>query len=194
MTLLTLALALAQSAAAAAPGSGLQKAARRVRYGGDCPRRVALQDGQSLPVPSLTSQGPRFRFFFFPLSAVGGRGPSEAKAFAPSASAELDPASGAVTCSSRVPLPKAEPATEMGPAGTKEAAGLPIAAFRGREAEFYAAFEAAAAAFFAGQDGPAAREAARNFRPLFESLSEPGLRDYYRALSPEFWDWLARNR
>ena len=62
--------------------------------------------------------------------------------------------------------------------------------FERAQQELRDAVAKASSFYFEGRTDPEARAAARDFLARFDTMSEPGLRPYYRLLVPDFWRWV----
>lgn len=173
-------LLLALLAPPAAAESPLSIAAHYTRYAGDCAQIVKLEHAQSFPIPVKTPEGLRYRVLYYP--------EVDDQAYAPAAVAQFD-LKGEATCRVRVALPAADLQAPLGPELTAKAAAMSRDKYEAKTAKLYAALERVSAAY---DSGKADKSAAADFQDLFATLSEPALKPYYRALSPEFWAWLEK--
>lgn len=167
----------------------LEAAVEHARYAEPCAERLPLEHAQSFPVPVRTKGGSRYRVFFYP--AVSDEGPAgpDPKAYPPSAILEFDGRGGGVSCDVAVAFPAAEYGKALGPQRSKAARALSAEDRDSKESRLLALTEKAGETFNADKKDAPARETIRAWLTLFELLSEPGMKAYYRALSPEFWGW-----
>jgi hypothetical protein len=67
-----------------------------------------------------------------------------------------------------------------------------MGAFDSRKSDLYLAIEKVAEAYFDDDNGQDAKDLANDFFDQFSYLSEPGLKQFYYDLNPEFWQWVEK--
>ncbi|MBI3298832.1 MAG: hypothetical protein HYZ75_11750 [Elusimicrobia bacterium] len=176
----------------AAPASGalpsrLSLAADSVRLSLARECLITLEAFQSLPLPVRGEKGLRYRMMIYD---AFGENPEDhdKKVYVPHSVAQFDATGGEATCKVSVVFPKRRQrggvlGDQMSPATLR----MSREAFVEREARFYAAVEAAAGPFAAGKKDA---KAAAEFLAVFKAHSEPALAEYYRAMAPDFFEWL----
>lgn len=179
----TIFIALAALAALTVRGeaSQLSAASRRARYKGDCPKDVSPQNSESFPIPVKTGKGLRYRQIYYPVI--------EGLIYSPSSLAEFDPEGREGTCTVPIRVPDTVFGSPLGKNLSRKAKALSYEQYQAKSSKLYEATELVAKAYMSGIPDP---QAAKEFKELFAVMAEPGLKEFYRALSPEFWAWLEK--
>ena len=160
----------------------LYRRAEEVRQSESCAKLVAMEFGQTFPVP-LSDGAQRFKVLFYPLVLS----PGKTEALTPVVEGSFERgASGQDRCAS-----VGAGAPQL--AGAPVPAGLSMTAYYRAEVRLFSSLDRVAAAYFKGGTPTApGKLAAADFAEAFLTLAEPGLLPYYYRLNPDFWEWLRR--
>lgn len=187
MRLLTLAVVLLAAACgrqAPAPVSRLEELVRQLQALPPCDKVIPQEWSSSWPVPVKERGSLRYRVFFF------GRDGAPGKGFVfhePEGQALFTPSGEVRECRRTGGASRALPKDGWQPAGTLDE-------IVERSRLLYAAAEQAARLFESGKPLSAAdKKSVAEFASAFASLTRPGHAAAYRALGPEFWDWVEAN-
>lgn len=170
--------------------SPLWEAYSFVRKTPQCQTVVGLEMNYSLPIPVRDNKGVRYRHMFYRTYSKKSGGDPDAQVMPPRIFAEYDIDFKDLRCDVAIPMPESEPGKPVGAYSTPATRGMDMAQWEEQAKRFVALEEALSPDFAIGRSGPQTTLNAREFKKLFRKLAEPGLRPYYRALSPEFWMWL----
>ena len=170
-----------------------------VRFTGDCAKMTAPGSshvyGYPVPAKPKTNKTAKttkiFRVFFYsiypsyPAQAPG----KKVEAQTPFAMAEfgLDGSAFCVPLTTQASLDK-----NLGERLTPEADRLGISSFTAKRSEFYRVLAKTANLYFAGAANKEAQKVANDFMDKFLFISEPGLKQFYYRLNPNFWNWLEK--
>jgi hypothetical protein len=158
----------------------LYRRAEQVRSSPSCAKLVPLEFGRTFPVPVA---GKRFEVLYYPLFVSPGKSEAMTPAFAARFARD---SSAPDVCT---PL-AAAPARSLGRAVP---AGLSMKAYYKADARLFASSDKTAALYFSGAPASAADKAVLGeFVDAFTTIAEPGMRDYYYLINPDFWEWLRR--
>lgn len=152
-----------------------------------CARVIPVHWSPSWPVPALENGKLVYWMFFFGRDGSPGTG---FEFHRPEADAVLSAEGNVLACRARAEKAAALPAVKPERGGAAE-----LEARARRERAQYARIERVASLYAAKTPlAPGDRAAVEEFASEFKSLSVSGHADAYRALSPDFWDWIDRSR
>lgn len=161
-----------------------------IRSMAECQDRVGLESSSSFPLPARTTKGVRYRQMFYRTFSPKGENASDQKVLAPRIFAEYDLDGTGLDCALELPMPPSEFGRPIGDWSTAAKRGIKRDAWLKQVRRLLSATQTLGQAFGSARTDGKTIAAAKEFRALFKTLAEPGLAPYYRALSPEFWDWL----
>lgn len=190
MNVLLLLAVLSVNAAEDIPGGDLADTAHYTRYAAGCVKKVLMGHSPSLPIPVLTLKGLRYALMYYPTSSPDGSSGPDAVAYPPTVIAEFDAEGRDIICRNPPAIRGADFSRPMGPAISAAAKTLSVEEYDKRAAMYYSTLETVGNAYAKRKSDARSQRAALDFRSLFDELSEPGLKEAYRAMSPKFWSWL----
>ena len=131
-----------------------------------------------------------FRVFFFYAYITYGGGSVDSEIASPHLTGRYDSLSDDAGACAPYVVPARLARARMGKGYPRAVDELDDDQFERAQEELRDAVAKASNFYFEGRSDPEARAAARDFLKRFETMSEPGLRPYYRTLVPDFWRWV----
>ena len=167
--------------------SKLQQAMQGLNEQEPCDRLIPMEWPSSWPVPTGAKVGREFKVFFYPL----GKSSGHVHATVPLGEATFDADTGKPSACQRLPGDLRElPGERWG----QTVAAITMQEFQRRTAVLYTVTEEVSGLYAARPPlDDKQRQKLADYRKLFLDLAEPVLLEYYRALNPDFWKWLADN-
>jgi len=175
--------------------SSLLTIVKNARYSPTCEKMVPMGGIAGYPIPLKIANGERiYQAFFFGLnpSYPGALTPGQEPQLVPPAIVAELHLDGTALCSRLITSPEIKPLADYGPRFSSEANKLSTGAFDSHKNDLYLAIERVAKFYFADDNGQNAKDSANNFFDQFTYLFEPGLKQFYYELNPDFWQWLEK--
>lgn len=189
-TTLTLIILITSAAYGAEEDSPLREAHSLLRSTAQCREAVGFQLNQSLPLPVRTAKGLRFREMFFRTFSERAENDPDSQVMPPRIFAEYDVDFKDVDCDIDIPMPDSEFGNPVGSSHTPVTRKMKHAEWKKQVGRLLVLEEELSVDFGKGTPAPMNEAKAKEFSTLFKKLAQPGLKPYYRALSPDFWKWL----
>lgn len=171
-------------------GATLQNKIKSIRYSDTCARMVAPEHTSSYPLPILVNKAQTFRVLFYSVVTVPAQQGAKGDVRPPVAIGRFDAGSDGTCEAYPMPMGVGVSSPALGPRWPVGVRELTMDQFARQQRTLFSVLAQAASGYFSGSTGARSQILAQEFLDRFEKMSEPGLRPYYRSLSPDFWQWI----
>jgi hypothetical protein len=151
---------------------------------------VALESVLSYPVPAWRGDSRYLRFLVY---RCLGADPRHSLTYPPHARVSIEYPSGRLVEYTDLGFSVGKGSgLDQDPLGETPSTGLGFVRFVAKQSALFSALDAVIPLLGRGGLSVSEQASARELRDLYGTLVEPGLLPYYRALEPDFFDWLDR--